>query len=470
MWRHVPLFFAQSFYYACIVLRIPYLRNERHSTHVNLFMMISQVVFGAVLLAAIALATYNARRIIANIRIGRAERRHDQTARRLKTMLLVAFGQKKMFKRPFAALLHLFVYLGFFIINIEILEIVFDGLFGTRRAFAGLGRFYAFLIAAFEGLALAVLVGCAIFLARRNIARVKRFRGVEMTPWPRTDANLILIAEILLMAAFLTMNAADHKLQLLGAAHYTQAGAFPVSGWLLAWLPDNVSSLIAIERGCWWFHIVGVLVFLNYLPYSKHLHILLAFPNTYFSNLYPKGRFTNMDSVTNEVKAMLDPSFSPTETEIPARFGAKDVQDLTWKNLLEAYTCTECGRCTSVCPANITGKLLSPRKIMMDTRDRMVEVGENIRKHNGGADDGKSLLDDYITREEIWACTTCNACVEACPVNINPLEIIIELRRYAVMEESQAPTSLNTMFNNVENNGAPWKYAQADRANWRESM
>lgn len=433
-------------------------------------MMVSQVIFGIVLLAAIALATANARRIIANIRMGRREQRRDQPARRLKAMLLVAFGQKKMFKRPFAALLHLFVYLGFCIINIEMLEIVIDGLFGTHRAFAGLGVFYAFLIAAFEWLALAVLVGCVVFLARRNLARIKRFFGPEMTPWPRTDANLILIAEILLMAAFLTMNAADHKLQLLGTAHYTQAGAFPVSGWLLPLLPDNVPSLIALERGCWWFHIVGVLVFLNYLPYSKHLHILLAFPNTYFSNLHPKGRFTNMDSVSNEVKAMLDPAHTPpSEAEVPARFGAKDVQDLTWKNLLEAYTCTECGRCTAVCPANMTGKLLSPRKIMMDTRDRMVEVGENIRRHKGDADDGKSLLDDYITREEIWACTTCNACVEACPVNINPLEIITELRRYTVMEESKAPASLNTMFGNVENNGAPWKYAQADRGNWRDS-
>ena len=432
-----------------------------------MFMMISQAIFGIVLLAAIALATYNAQKIIANIRIGRGEQRQDQPIRRLKTMLLVAFGQKKMFKRPFAALLHLFVYLGFCIINIEMLEIVIDGLFGTHRAFAGLGVFYAFLIAAFEWLALAVLVGCVIFLARRNITRVKRFFGTEMTPWPRTDANLILIAEILLMATFLTMNAADHKLQLLGAAHYTQAGAFPVSGWLLSLLPDNVSSLIVLERSCWWFHIVCVLIFLNYLPYSKHLHILLAFPNTYFSNLYPKGHFTNMDSVTNEVKAMLDPVYTPVEADVPARFGAKDVQDLTWKSLLEAYTCTECGRCTAVCPANMTGKLLSPRKIMMDTRDRMVEVGENIRKNK--EDDGKSLLDDYITREEIWACTTCNACVEACPVNINPLEIIVELRRYAVMEESKAPASLNAMLSNVENNGAPWKYAQADRANWRDS-
>ncbi|PPL03425.1 (Fe-S)-binding protein [Parapedobacter indicus] len=428
--------------------------------------VISQLIFAVLFVAALALAIFNARKIIQNIRLGRSEQRADQTGKRLQTMLLVAFGQKKMFKRPFAALLHLFVYLGFCIINLEMLEIVIDGLFGTHRAFSGLGGFYSFLIGAFEWLALSVLVGCVIFLTRRNITRVRRFFGIEMTPWPRTDANLILTAEILLMAAFLTMNAADHKLQLLGAPHYTQAGAFPISSWLLSALPDSIPSLIGIERFSWWFHIIGVLIFLNYLPYSKHLHILLAFPNTYFSNLHPKGRFTNMDSVTNEVKAMLDPSYTLETTAAPLRFGAKDIQDLTWKNLLEAYTCTECGRCTSVCPANITGKLLSPRKIMMDTRDRMVEVGDNIRKNKEDKDDGKSLLDNYITREEIWACTTCNACVEACPVNINPLEIIVELRRYAVMEESQAPIPLNAMFGNVENNGAPWKYAQADRANW----
>jgi len=430
--------------------------------------MIGQLIFAIILIAALGLATFNARKIIRNIRLGRAEDRSDQPSRRWKTMLLVAFGQKKMFKRPFPALLHLFVYLGFIIINIEMLEIVIDGLFGTHRVFVGLGPAYNFLIGAFEWLALSVLLACVVFLTRRNIARLRRFSGTEMKKWPRTDANFILIAEILLMSAFLLMNAADFKLQ--GMGHYVSAGAFPVSGWLVGMLPNNVDSLVMIERSAWWFHIIGVLAFLNYLPYSKHLHILLAFPNTYFTRLRPQGEFTNMDSVTNEVKAMMDPSYTPVETESSLRFGAKDVQDLTWLNLLDAYTCTECGRCTSVCPANITGKLLSPRKIMMDTRDRMVEVGKNIDRNKGSfEDDGKSLLDDYISREEIWACTTCNACVEACPVNINPLEIIVELRRYAVMEESQAPASLNAMFGNIENNGAPWKYAQADRANWRDA-
>ena len=428
--------------------------------------MIGQLLFAVLFIAALGLAAYNARKIIRNIRLGRPEDRNDRPGERWKTMLLVAFGQKKMFKRPFPALLHLFVYLGFVIINIEMLEIVIDGLFGTHRIFAGLGVFYDILIASFEWLALIVLIGCLIFLARRNMIRLRRFFGTEMTTWPRTDANLILVAEVLLMTAFLTMNAADLKLQGLGVDGYPVAGSFPVSSWIVGWLPDQVGSLIFIERFAWWFHIIGVLAFLNYLPYSKHLHILLAFPNTYYSNLNPKGQFTNMASVTNEVKAMMDPSYTPEETEGPLRFGAKDVSDLTWKNLLDAYTCTECGRCTSVCPANMTGKLLSPRKIMMDTRDRMVEVG----KLGENKTDGKSLLDDYITREEIWACTTCNACVEACPVNINPLEIITDLRRYAVMEESQAPASINAMFGNIENNGAPWKYPQADRANWKEQV
>ncbi|MFC6102566.1 (Fe-S)-binding protein [Olivibacter domesticus] len=427
--------------------------------------MISQLLFAIIFILAIVLFTFNAKKIIRNIKLGRPTDRSDNPALRLKKMLKVAFGQSKMTKRPTAFVLHLFVYLGFVIINIEMLEIMIDGLAGTHRVFAGLGSFYNFLIASFEWLALGVLVGCILFLIRRNIIHVKRFLGVEMTNWPKTDANLILITEILLMTAFLFMNAADHKIQLQ-VQNEAIIGSFPISSWLLPLLPANTDSLHFIERFSWWFHIIGVLAFLNYLPYSKHLHIILAFPNTYFSNLKPKGQFTNMDTVTHEVKAMLDPSYTPPATEQPMRFGVKDVPDLTWKNLLEAYTCTECGRCTAVCPANITGKLLSPRKIMMDTRDRMVEIGEQVDKKGSFSEDGKALLDDYITREEIWACTSCNACVEACPVNINPLEIIIDLRRYAIMEESQAPSSINAMFGNIENNSAPWKYAQADRANW----
>lgn len=427
--------------------------------------MVSQFIFLGILTIALVLFGRNAKKIYNNIKLGKPTNRTDRKSERLKQMLLVAFGQKKMFKRPFPAILHALVYVGFCIINIEMLEIVIDGLFGTHRAFAFLGSFYSFLIYSFEWLALGVLLSCAVFLIRRNLGRIYRFQRRELTKWPKTDANLILIAEILLMSAFLTMNAADYKLQQMGPEHYIQAGAFPVSQYLTALLPDTQASLIFVERFCWWFHIIGVLAFLNYLPLSKHLHIMLAFPNTYFSNLEPKGKFKNIDSVTAEVKAMLDPSLPPPSGEV-ARFGVKDVQDLTWKNLLDAYTCTECGRCTAACPANITGKLLSPRKIMMDTRDRLEEVGNNRDKAGNIQDDGKSLIDNYITREEIWACTSCNACVEQCPVNIDPLQIIMGLRQYAVMEESQAPASINAMFSNMENNGAPWKYAQADRANW----
>lgn len=429
--------------------------------------MISQILFVLLAIAGTAFFVYNARKVIRNIKLGKAVNRTDQPQKRLITMLKVAFGQTKMAVRPVPFLLHLIVYVGFVIINLEVLEIIIDGVFGTHRVFAPLGAFYNFLIGSFEILATGVWLACAIFLIRRNILKLKRFTGTEMQAWPKSDANYILFTEILLMSAFLIMNAADAKLQALGAAHYIQAGAFPVSAWLQNMLPDNISTLEIIERSCWWFHIVGIFAFLNYLPYSKHFHIMLAFPNTYFSNLEQKGKFTNMESVTNEVKAMLDPSFVPAETA-PSKFGAKDVQDLTWVNLLNAYTCTECGRCTSVCPANITGKLLSPRKIMMDTRDRIDEVGKNIDKHGADYQDDKSLLDDYITREEIWACTSCNACTEACPVNIDPLAIITDLRRYAVMEESVAPSSINAMLSNVENNGAPWKYSPADRFNWSE--
>jgi len=431
--------------------------------------MIAQILFILVLIAAIYLFSKNAGKIRRNILLGRDTDRSDQPAKRWMVMAKVAFGQTKMVTRPVAAIMHFFIYAGFIIINLEVLEIMIDGVFGSHRIFSKpLGSLYGLLIGGFEILALLVLTACIVFLVRRNILRLKRFSGTEMTEWPRSDANYILIIEICLMTAFLTMNAADYKLQALHFGHYIKAGSFPVSSLLAPLLSANGNTLAITERVCWWLHIVGILAFLNYLPYSKHFHILLAFPNVYYSNLEPKGEFTNMESVTNEVKAMLDPSFMPENNGEAARFGAKDVTDLTWKNLMEAYTCTECGRCTSVCPANITGKLLSPRKIMMDTRDRITEVGNNIDKHGRDHQDGKALLGDYITREELWACTTCNACVEACPVNINPLEIITEMRRYIVMEESQAPASLNNMFGNVENNGAPWKYSNADRFNWVE--
>ena len=432
--------------------------------------MIDQVLFTLILIATLIFFVRNVRKIIRNINLGLPADRSDNPAARWKTMLKVAFGQTKMFQRPLVALLHFLIYAGFIIINIEVLEIIIDGIFGTHRIFASrFGGFYNFLIGAFEGLAVLVLIACFAFLSRRNILKLRRFKGEEMTEWPRSDANIILIWEILLMSAFLTMNAADFKLQQLGHPGYTNAGAFPVSSLLVNILPSGESALIAIERSAWWFHIIGILAFLNYLPYSKHFHIIMAFPNTYYSKLEPKGEFNNMPSVTNEVKAMIDPSFSPEPATV-SRFGAKDVRDLTWKNLMDAYTCTECGRCTSECPANITGKKLSPRKIVMDTRDRLEEVGKNIDKHGIDYSDGKSLLDDYITREEIWACTTCNACVKACPVNIDPLSIIMELRRYVTMEESKAPGSLNNMFSNTETSGAPWKYSPSDRFNWADKL
>lgn len=429
--------------------------------------MISQLLFLLCLLTATVFFARNAVKIRRNILLGRDLDRSDRPGERLMTMIKVAFGQTKMAVRPVPFFLHLIVYAGFVIINLEVLEIMIDGLFGTHRVFAPLlGGLYDILIGSFEFLALGVWVACALFLARRNIIKLKRFSGVEMTSWPRSDANYILITEILLMTAFLLMNAADQKLQLLNAGHYLKAGAFPVSSSLTGLLPDSPSALMMIERVCWWFHILGILAFLNYLPYSKHFHIMLAFPNTYYSNLDPKGKFSNMASVTNEVKAMLDPSFTPPADANPGRFGAKDVRDLNWKQLMDSYSCTECGRCTSVCPANQTGKLLSPRKIMMDTRDRLTEVGKGIDKNGKDFSDDKSLLDTYITREEIWACTSCNACTEACPVNIDPLSIIMDLRRYMVMEESAAPASLNAMQTNIETNGAPWKFSPADRANW----
>ena len=430
--------------------------------------MFSQIIFILFLLAAVFLFAKNVRRISRNIKLGRDLDRTDNAAQRWKTMFRVAMGQSKMVVRPIAGILHIFVYVGFVIINIEVLEIIIDGVTGTHRVFSFLGPLYDFLIGSFEVLALLVLLACVIFLIRRNLIKLKRFWSKEMTSWPRTDANLILITEILLMTAFLTMDAADQILQSRDFSHFTQAGAFPVSS-MITGLFSSVSSegLFMIERICWWFHIIGILVFLNYVPYSKHFHIFLAFPNTYYSNLKAKGSFTNMASVTREVKLMLDPSAaSPADSSAaPERFGAKDVFDLNWKQLMDAYSCTECGRCTSVCPANQTGKLLSPRKIMMDTRDRLEEAGKAIDKNGKDFRDDKSLL-SYISEEELWACTSCNACTDACPVNIDPLSIIVDIRRYLVMEESKVPAELGGMFNKIENNGAPWQFAQADRFNW----
>jgi heterodisulfide reductase subunit C len=434
-------------------------------------MGLQNILFILVFIAATALFTFNAKKIIRNIHLGRKLNRTDRKADRWKLMARVALGQSKMVVKPVAGFLHILVYVGFVIINLEVLEIILDGILGTHRLFAPfLGSFYDFLIASFEILALGVLVAVVIFYIRRNIIYIKRFRQNELNGWPRSDANLILLIEVLLMSAFLTMNAADQLLQNRGVEHYIQAGSFPVSSFITGLFSSwSDGSLIAYERFTWWFHILGIFAFLNYLPYSKHFHIILAFPNVWYSNLDKKGRLTNMAAVTNEVNLMMNPSAVPIEIDGPVKFGAKDIQDLTWKNLLDAYTCTECGRCTSECPANQTGKLLSPRAIMMKTRDRMEEVGKNIDANKGEfKDDGKSLLHDYISPEELWACTTCNACVEACPVNIDPLSIIVDLRRQLVMEESAPPASLSAMFTNVENNGAPWQFSPADRLNWKD--
>jgi heterodisulfide reductase subunit C len=435
--------------------------------------MIAQILFLVILGAGVFLFTKKVREVIRNINLGRDVKINDRPSERWAVMAKVAMGQSKMGARPVAAFFHVLIYVGFIIINIEVLEIIIDGLFGTHRVLSFMGGFYDFLIGSFEILALGVLAACVVFLARRNVLRIKRFTMREMTSWPRTDANLILITEIFLMTAFLLMNAADSILQTREAEHYITAGSFPVSAMFVPMLSGmSTDALILLERGCWWFHIVGILAFLNYVPYSKHFHILLAFPNTWYSKLTPKGQLTNMESVMNEVKLMMDPSAVPPPADpnaAPQRFGAKDVKDLTWKQLMDAYSCTECGRCTSSCPANLTGKLLSPRKIMMDTRDRLEEVGKNINQHGADHDDGKSLLNDYISPEELWACTSCNACVEACPVLIDPLSIIVDMRRYMVMEQSAAPAELNGMFSKIENNGAPWQFSPADRMNWTEN-
>ena len=432
-------------------------------------MIIANIIFIIILAGAIALFTYNIKKIKRNIDLGRPLDRNDNKPLRWKTMAKVALGQSKMVTRPIPGLLHIIVYAGFVIINIEVLEILIDGIFGTHRILSFAGGLYTFLIASFEWLGFAVLLSCVIFLVRRNIVRIKRFIMKELDGWPRSDANIILTVEILLMTAFLTMNAADYALQKNQnpAYHTLSANAFPVSSVLASWFSGmSDSNLIFIERFAWWFHIIGILAFLNYLPYSKHFHIILSFPNVFYSKLRPKGEFDNLQAVTNEVKLMFDPSATPPAGDAPpARFGAKDVNDLSWKQLLDAYTCTECGRCTSACPANQTGKLLSPRKIMMDTRDRLEEVGNNIDKHGKDYVDNKDLH-SYISKEELWACTSCNACVQECPVNIDPLSIIIDMRRYLVMEQSAAPNELNLMFTNIENNGAPWQFPQSDRLNW----
>jgi len=434
---------------------------------------IPNIIFVVLLIVGIGFFVKNVSRLKRNIFLGKEASVTDNKPQRWKNMAKIALGQSKMVVRPIAGALHIIVYVGFVIINIEVLEIILDGIFGTHRMFAVLGPVYDFLIGSFEVLALLVIIAVVVFWIRRNVIKLKRFFKPEMEGWPKKDGNLILYIELVLMVLFLTMNGADYQLQQMGAEHYAAAGSFPISSFIAPMFEGmSISTLVLIERTAWWVHIAGILFFLNYLYYSKHLHILLAFPNTYYGKLTPKGQFRNLQSVTDEVKMMMDPDADPyaepaEDAAVPDKFGASDVQDLSWVQLLNAYTCTECGRCTSECPANQTGKKLSPRKIMMDTRDRLEEVGKNIDANNGEfKDDGKQLLNDFITPEELWACTSCNACVEACPISIDPLSIIMDMRQYLVMEQSAAPTDLNNMMGNIENNGAPWPFNQMDRLNW----
>lgn len=430
------------------------------------------IFFAIALFVGIGFFVMNILKLIRNIKLGKDIDRSDRKIERWKNMARIALGQSKMVSRPFAGFLHVIVYIGFVVINIEVLEIVIDGLFGTHRVFQPLlgNTIYGFLIGTFEILAFLVLVAVILFWLRRNIVQLKRFMSKEMKGWPKSDGNLILYFEIVLMSLFIVMNATDHTFQEANIGN-------PISQFVAPWFSGySLDTLATIEHTTWWVHIIGILIFLNYLYYSKHLHILLAFPNTFFANLDPNGQFNNLASVTSEVRMMMDPDADPyampeegAEDEVPEKFGASDVTDLNWVQLLNAYTCTECGRCTSSCPANMTGKELSPRAIMMKTRDRLEEVGQNIDENRGVfKDDGKQLLNDYITPEELWACTSCNACVEECPIDIDPLSIIMDMRRYLVMEQSAAPQELNMMMTNIENNGAPWQYNQQDRLNWKD--
>lgn len=443
-----------------------------------------QVLFILVAIGAIYLFVRKVSEVRRNILLGRDEDLNDNKQQRWKNMVMLALGQKKMFKKPIPAFLHLAVYAGFIIINIEVMEIFLDGVTGMHRVFAPfMGVYYAWLIGFFELLAVLVLVACVIFLIRRNITKVPRLNMAELNGWARSDANYILLTEVVLMSLFLTMNTADLCLQMQGVEHYAapftgfadKHADFWVTGHFAGMMSGmSAGTLMAIERSCWWLHIIGIFAFLNYLPYSKHMHIVLAFPNAYYAKLMPQGEIKNMPDIQKEVLYMMEPDKAPAAapegTEQHKRFGAKDVMDLSWKNLMDAYSCTECGRCTSACPANNTGKKLSPRKIMMDTRDRLEEVGANINKNKEYKDDGKTLLNDYISVEELRACTTCQACVEACPAMIDPLSIIMQLRRYLVMEESNAPQEWNMMYGNIENNMAPWKFSPDDRDAWVDTL
>ena len=424
--------------------------------------LIPNIIFSTILLISIGFFVRNLKRLRRNINLGRGQTEPiNNKPQRWRNMIRIALGQSKMVRRPIAGILHIVVYLGFIIINIELIEIIIDGVFGTHRIFSSMGVFYGFLIGSFEIFAVLVLISVLIFWFRRNLIRLKRFYELKMIGWPKLDADLILYFEIVLMSLFLLMNATDVEFQNMNNGNV-------ISGMIYPYFTEfSIESLHVFERTFWWLHIIGILIFLNYLYYSKHLHIILAFPNTFYGSIENKGKLNNMNSVTNEVNIMLGKS-NESEISEDVNFGASDVKDLSWLQLLNAYSCTECGRCTNSCPANITGKKLSPRKIMMDIRDRIEEVGKIIDLNGSFVDDNKKLIGDYISEEELWACTSCNACVEECPISINPLSVIMDMRRYLIMENSSAPGELNNMMSNIENNGAPWPYNQQDRLNWNE--
>lgn len=433
--------------------------------------IVSIIAFIALFGTAVFLFTKKVKTIIRNIKLGKDVDRSDNSSERWSTMINVALGQSKMVVRPVPGIMHLFIYVAFIFTQIELLEIIIDGVSGSHRAVWHmvennfLGSIYSLVINFIEILSVLAFIATIVFLSRRNIVKLARFQMPELKGWPSKDANIILGMEIFLITCIMLMNSGDLALQVRGITHETTQ--FVISSKIAPlWAGFSDGAVTAIERIGWWGHLLGILGFLVYLPGSKHFHVLISFPNVYFSNLNPKGKFNNNEVVTREVKLMLDPSAVPPTDAAPVGFGAKDVTDLTWKQLMDAYSCTECGRCTSNCPQNITGKKLSPRKIMMDTRDRLEEVGNNIDFKGLEHNDGKALLGDYITPEEIWACNTCNACVEACPVNIDPLSIIMDLRQYLVMEQSAPPTELTGMFTNIENNGAPWQFSAMDRLNW----
>ena len=432
--------------------------------------ILPNIIFSILLITSVGFFVYNIKKLITVIKLGKPLDRSDNPKKRLYNMIRIALGQSKMVTKPVSGFLHVIVYVGFIIINIELLEILIDGVTGSHRFFSKYfnPKFYNFLIASFEILALLVLISVILFWTRRNIVKIKRFFSNEMKGWPKFDADNILYFEIVLMLLFLSMNATDLILQERNFEGYYKAGSFPVSSLMVPLFDSFTTSTVYIfERVFWWLHIIGIFFFLNYLYYSKHLHILLAFPNTYFANLESKGKFGILESVKNEVLLMFYPEKASESNSEIDKFGASDVLDLNWVQLMNAYSCTECGRCTSECPANLTGKKLSPRKIMMDTRDRLEKVSKNITINKGKfVDDGDRLLDNYISKEELWACTSCNACVEACPINIDPLSIIMDMRQFLIMEESSAHPDLNNMMNNIENNGAPWPYNQQDRELW----